>query len=121
MLQKEDNFDIKEYFPFIIDEFEALGIKIELTKKNKKTISHIESAFLKNDTSIHTLDIEIPNISNLFSGIHSGKKLKIKFEVDVNPPLNFQTSSHTLLLPTTFNIVAMTLPCLYAGKLHALL
>ncbi len=121
LLQKEDNFDIKEYFPFIIDEFEALGIKIELTKKNKKTISHIESAFLKNDTSIYTLDMEIPNISSVFSGIRSGKKLKIKFEVDVNPPLNFQTASHTLLLPTTFNIVAMTLPCLYAGKVHAIL
>jgi len=92
-----------------------------LRKKTKSQKSAIESAFLKNDTSIHTLDIEIDDLSNILGGIHSGKKLKIKFEVDTNPPLKFQTTSHTLLLPTTFNIIAMTLPNLYAGKLHAVL
>ncbi len=76
---------------------------------------------MKNDTFIHTLDIQIPNLSNIFDSVHSGKKLKIKFEVDTNPPLKFQTISHTLLLPTTFNVIAMTLPSLYAGKVHALL
>jgi hypothetical protein len=90
-------------------------------KKSKINSTNIESAFLKNDTSIHTLNIQIPNLSNIFDSIHSGKKLKIKLEVDINPPLKFQTSSHTLLLPTTFNIIAMTLPSLYAGKVHALL
>ena len=121
LLQKDDDFDIEEYFPFVVDEFEALGIKIELTKKSKKTISNIESAFLKNNTSIHTLNIDIPKLSSIFGTFHSGKKLKIKFEIDTNPPLKFETSTHTMLLPTTFNIVAMNLSCLYAGKLHAIL
>ncbi len=121
LLKKNSKFDIKHYFPFIVDEFEALGLKITLSKKDKSNSSNIESAFLKNDTSIHILDIQIPNLSNIFDSVHSGKKLKIKFEVDTNPPLKFQTLSHTLLLPTTFNIIAMTLPCLYAGKVHALL
>jgi len=121
LLEKVSSFDIEHYFPFVIDEFEALGIKITLSKKSKSNKTTIESAFLKNDTSIHTLDIEIDNLSNILNGVHSGKKLKIKFEVDTNPPLKFQTSSHTLLLPTTFNVIAMTQPNLYAGKLHALL
>ena len=121
LLQKDDEFDIEKYFPFIVDEFEALGINISLVKKSKSNGSNIESAFLKNDTSIHTLDIQTPDLLNLYSSVHSGKKLKIKIEVDLNPPLNFQTASHTLLLPTTFNIVAMTLPNLFAGKIHALL
>jgi predicted nucleotidyltransferase component of viral defense system len=121
LLQKDDKFDIEKYFPFIVDEFEALDLTISLLKKSKSNTSNIESAFLKNDTSIHTLDIQTPNLSNLYSSVHSGKKLKIKIEVDLNPPLNFQTTSHTLLLPTTFNIVAMTLPNLFAGKIHALL
>ena len=118
LLQKNEEFDIEEYFPFIVDEFEALGIKISLSKKLKTNSSAIESAFLKNNTSIHTIDIQAPEF---FSAVHSGKKIKIKFEVDTNPPLKFQTISHTLLLPTTFNIIAMTLPSLYAGKLHAIL
>jgi len=121
LLAKDPSFDIETYFPYVIDEFEALGIKMTLRKKTKVQESDIESAFLKNDTSIHTLDIEIDDLSNILGGIHSGKKLKIKFEVDTNPPLKFQTTSHTLLLPTTFNIIAMTLPNLYAGKLHAVL
>jgi len=41
--------------------------------------------------------------------------------VDTNPPLNFRTEVKTLLLPVTFNIVSMTLPNLYAGKMHAVL
>ncbi|MCD6212223.1 MAG: nucleotidyl transferase AbiEii/AbiGii toxin family protein [Sulfurovum sp.] len=121
LLSKDPTFDIETYFPYVIDEFEALGIKMTLRKKTKTQESDIESAFLKNDTSIHTLDIEIDDLSNILDGVHSGKKLKIKFEVDTNPPLKFQTTSHTLLLPTTFNITAMTLPNLYAGKLHAVL
>jgi len=121
LFSKDPGFDIETYFPHVIDEFEALGIKMTLRKKTKVQESDIESAFLKNDTSIHTLDIEIDDLSNILGGIHGGQKLKIKLEVDTNPPLKFQTTSHTLLLPTTFNIIAMTLPNLYAGKLHAVL
>ena len=121
LLKKNNDFNLEVYFPYIIDEFEALGITISLSKKSKINSTAIESAFLKNDTAIHTLNLEITDLSHILNGVHSGKKLKIKFEVDTNPPLKFQTSSYTLLLPVTFNIVAMTLPNLYAGKLHALM
>jgi hypothetical protein len=122
LLEKNDDFDIEQYFRPIIDEFEALGIKIDIAKKEKKNFaSDITSAFLKNGTSIHTLKIEANDLGNILDGIHSGKKLKIKFEVDVNPPLKFKTESKTLLLPKTFNIITMTLPNLYAGKMHAVL
>lgn len=122
LLEKNDEFDIEQYFSSIVDEFEALGIKIDIAKKEKKNFaSDITSAFLKNGTSIHTLKIEANDLGNILEGIHSGKKLKIKFEVDINPPLKFQTESKTLLLPKTFNVITMTLPNLYAGKMHAVL
>ncbi len=122
LLEKNDDFNIEQYFSSIIDEFEALGIKIDIDKKEKKNFaSDITSAFLKNGTSINTLKIEANDLGNILDGIHSGKKLKIKFEVDINPPLKFQTESKTLLLPKTFNIITMTLPNLYAGKMHAVL
>ena len=117
LLEKNKDFDIEKYFPSVVSEFEALGIGINLTKKSKSSETNIESAFLKNDTSIHTLNIEAKGLEN----IHSGRKIKIKLEVDTNPPLKFQTESKTLLLPMTFNVRTMTLPNLYAGKMHALL
>lgn len=122
LLNKNMSFNIEHYFSYIIDEFEALGISIDLKKKNKRPeSSNIESAFLKNNTSIHTLDINTDNLENILGGIHHGKKIKIKIEVDTNPPLKFQTEAKTLLMPATFNIVSMTLPNLYAGKMHAVL
>ena len=108
---------MEKYFPSIVNEFEALGIEISLNKKSKSNETNIESAFLKNDTSIHTLNIEAKGLED----IHNGRRIKIKLEVDTNPPLKFQTESKTLLLPMTFNIRTMTLPNLYAGKMHALL
>jgi len=122
LLEKNLSFNIEQYFPSVIDEFEALGIKIDLTKKVKKnSSSDIESAFLKNGTSMHTLHIQVNDLDDILGGIHSGKKLKIKFEVDTNPPLKFQTEAKTLLMPKTFNIITMTKPNLYAGKMHVIL
>lgn len=121
LLEKNPDFAIEKYFLHVKDEFEALGISITLSKKTKVSSSTIESAFLKNDTSIHTLNIQANNLDTILNGIHSGKRLKIKFEVDTNPPLKFQTESKTLLLPITFTVKSMTLPNLYAGKMHALL
>lgn len=122
LLEKDKSFNIDRFFPFIIEEFDALGIKINLRSKNKKgSSSNIESAFLKNDTQIRTLDIKVNNLDSILSGVYSGKLIKIKLEVDTNPPLKFQTETKTLLLPVTFNIISMTLPNLYAGKMHAVL
>ncbi|QIV96806.1 nucleotidyl transferase AbiEii/AbiGii toxin family protein [Allofrancisella inopinata] len=122
LLEKDRSFDIEKYFPFIVDEFEALGVTIDLKKKTKQnTCSDIESAFLKNDTSIHTLNVHCNNLGDLLDGIHSGKRLKIKIEIDINPSLKFQIEPKTLLMPKTFNIMSMTLPNLFAGKMHAIL
>lgn len=115
--EKNINFSLEDYFPFVIDEFEALGIKIALIQKEKRRYSNIKSAFLKNDTSIHVLDIQ----ANGLQSIPENKKIKIKLEIDTNPPLKFQSETKTLLMPMTFNVQTMTLPSLFAGKMHALL
>lgn len=120
LLEKNTSFKIEPYFQYIVDEFDALGISVSLTAKQKKT-SNITSAFLKNDTSVHTLDIKVDGLTEIISNIHSGRKIKIKIEVDTKPPLKFQTEAKTLLMPVTFNLVSMTLPNLFAGKMHAVL
>lgn len=122
LLEQNSKFDLEDYFPFIIDEFEALGIEIDLKKKNKTNKStQIESAFLKNNTQIHSLNINLDSIKSILRNLHNKKSLKIKIEVDINPPIKFHVETKTLLMPRTFNIISMTKENLFAGKMHAVL
>ena len=111
LLQPNPNFDLDPFFAPIRKEFEALSIPIELSKKKKTRASAIQSAFLKTDSQIHALHINLPSM----------RKIKIKFEVDCRPPLGFQTEEKLLLQPFSFYVKTYTLPNLFAGKLHALL
>lgn len=122
LLKEDSNFKIENYFSYIVDEFEALGIEVDLKKKNKTNKStQIESAFLKNNTQIHSLDINLDSIKNFLKNLHIKKTLKIKIEVDTKPPMKFQVESKTLFMPKTFNIITMTKENLFAGKMHAVL
>jgi len=109
LLQPDVNFSIENYFNSIESEFKALGRKIEIVKKIKKGDSNIESAFLKDNTEIYNIQFQ------------TTPSIKIKLEVDTNPPLQFQTEHKFLLLPFSFMAQCFTLPALFAGKMHAFL
>ena len=51
----------------------------------------------------------------------SKPSIKIKIEVDTDPPLNFETENLLLSKPFSFYVNCFTLPNLFAGKMHALL
>ncbi len=108
LLNKDDSFNIEEYFPAIIDEFKSLGRDIAITKKDKKSFGKVESAFLKDTTEVYDLTFQ------------TEKSLKVKIEVDTMPPLKFETEQKLLLQPFSFMVRCFTLPDLFAGKLHAL-
>ena len=57
----------------------------------------------------------------LLRGLHSEQKLKIRLEVDVDPPGGFETETKPILQPVPFAVRAYSLPDLFAGKMHALL
>ena len=109
LLEKNPDFHFEEYFPAIIEEAKLLGREITITKKDKKNFSKVESAFLKDNTDIYNLAFQ------------TEKTLKIKIEVDKEPPVGFNTEQKLLMLPFSFQTRCMTLPSLYAGKLHALI
>jgi len=92
-----------------LSPFKSLGRDIVISKKEKKTQTNIESAFLKDDSAIYNVHFR------------TERNIKIKIEVDVNPPLGFSTDHKFLLLPYSFMVRCYTLPDLYAGKMHALL
>jgi hypothetical protein len=91
---------------------------ISLKHKTKLNISNIDSTFLKSETLWSELIFE--------STIHQIKfpskpSIKIKIEVDTDPPLNFETENLLLSKPFSFYVNCFTLPNLFAGKMHALL
>lgn len=118
LLSEEKDFSLEPYFRSIQEEFESLGMSVSMRKKTKIHITPIESAFLKSDTLWQELVLEdiVKQI-----GIKSNKNIKIKIEVDRNPPLHFQTEENLLLRPFSFYVKCFDLPSLFAGKMHALL
>lgn len=118
LLKKNSNFDITPYFHNISEEFRALGLTVTLTHKSKTIDTNIDSAFLKSDTIWSEIILENSNVSlNLIRK----PVIKIKLEIDKNPPLGFETENLLLLRPFSFQVNCMKLPDLYAGKMHALL
>ena len=108
LLAKNPDFTLEPYFPAIIEEARLLGRTVTITKKDKRTFGKVESAFLKDNTDVYNLTFQ------------TEKALKIKIEVDVNPPLEFSTEQKLLMQPFSFTTRCFTLPDLYAGKMHAL-
>lgn len=109
LLQADENFALENYFDAIISEFKALGKEIIINKKLKTTQTNVESAFLKENTEIYDLQFT------------TEKRIKVKIEVDTQPPLGFVTEFKLLLLPFSFMTRCYSLPDLYAGKMHAFL
>ena len=109
LLAPNKAFDFSRYFQPIIDEFALVGRKVEITKKDKKAFGKVESAFLKDNTDVYDVTFQ------------TEKSVKIKIEVDTQPPLKFDTEQKLLLLPKSFMVRCYTLPNLFAGKMHALL
>jgi predicted nucleotidyltransferase component of viral defense system len=118
LMKADEGFTLEPYFSAILTEFDALGIKVRINEKEKAKRSSIESAFLKTETIWKELVLE--DILKQ-TGVKSNKPIKIKIEVDRNPPLGFQTEEKLLIRPFSFYVRCFKLPSLFAGKLHALL
>jgi predicted nucleotidyltransferase component of viral defense system len=108
LLSPDEDFKFENYFQPIIDEFDSLGRKVEIKKKDKKTFGRVDSAFLKDNTDVYNIAFQ------------TEKMVKVKIEVDTQPPLLFATEQKPLTIPYTFMVRCFQLPDLYAGKMHAL-
>jgi len=117
LIAPDENFDLSIYESAIIEALHSFGFEVTIQMKNSE--SNIKSAFLKGNTSQHLLNIEAPE--DIVKAFGQGRLVKIKFEVDTQPPLDFESEKKTLLVPSPFTINAMTLPSLFAGKMHAIL
>lgn len=118
LLKVDHGFSLEKYQDAIINEFAALGMRVSISEKQKVAKSNINSAFLKSETLWKELVLEgiIPQ-----NGLKETANIKIKIEVDIVPPLGFSTEEKLLLQPFSFYVKCLSLPDLFAGKMHALL
>jgi len=118
LLEVNHRFSLDKYLEAIRIEFEAAGMQVSIKEKLKTNKNNIESAFLKSETIWKELVLEhiIPQ-----NGLDQIANIKIKLEVDTEPPLGFETEEKLLLKPFSFYVKCFAIPDLFAGKMHALL
>ena len=118
LLETGSGFLLDKYLDAILAEFNALGMQVSVREKQKTIQNNIESAFLKSETIWKELVLEgvVPQ-----NGLEQKANIKIKLEVDTEPPLGFETEEKLLLRPFSFYVKCFTISNLFAGKMHALL
>ena len=113
------DFDLCSYFPVLEKEVKAFGLNVEIQEKEKTKDSNIRSAFLKGNTKEHLLLFYADERD--VGSVAKNEVVKIKFEVDTNPPA-FATYEHKYrLLPVPYEIRLYDMPSLFAGKIHAVI
>jgi predicted nucleotidyltransferase component of viral defense system len=119
LLETNEDFFLSGYFAAIKDEIESYGFNIEIIENIDKQQSQIESAFIKTNTKIHLLMIGLSQSE--VNNIPRNQLIRIKFEIDKDPPLDFNTETKFLLNPLPFGVKVFVPSDLFAGKMHALL
>ncbi len=119
LLTPSPKFNISGYFEILEREIGSYGFEVSLSKRQKRIESAVQSAFVKADTMKHLLTIEAGE--KIVRQIPHGQLIKIRIEVDTDPPPKFSSETKFLLQPIPFSVRSVVLPDLFAGKMHALL
>lgn len=119
LIKPDADFSVSSYCKFITDELAVFGFKVTVEKKKKAKHTAIESAFIKGNTLIHLLQIE--GLDNPESGTHKNELLKIKLEIDTDPPPGADYDVQFLLNPIPFSVKCYDVSSMFAGKMHAFL
>jgi len=117
LLKPSKDFSLGSFGESLKREVESYGFDVDII--HRAGVSQIDSAFLKANT--HRELLMIGAGESVVRGVHPRQNLKIKIEVDTDPPGGFETESRYVLQPIPFAVRTYTLPDLFAGKLHAVL
>lgn len=110
--QPAADFQLKNHLRNLTHELSAYGYDIEISDRSK-TDSAIKSAFIKDNSLVKVI--------NLHNSTGQTAKIKIKLEIDTNPPTGSGHELKYLDFPFVSAVAIQDKPSLFAGKLHALL
>jgi predicted nucleotidyltransferase component of viral defense system len=117
LISPNSDFDLKPYFNGLETELASVGLKFSIEEKIKSVDSDIKSAFLKGNTKEHI--VSIYGLQDI--NINPSEIIKIKFEVDTNPPAFASFENKYRLLPSPYQVKLYDMPSLFAGKVHAVI
>lgn len=112
--QPDNGFQVESYISNLAVEFKAFGFELEVIDRSEAELP-VKKVFLK-DNSIG----KVLKLKHLKSD-RSEKKIKIKLEIDTNPPDHAGYESKMVDFPFIFSLTALDRSGLFAGKIHALL
>jgi len=119
LLKSDPSFDLSSFTAVVQDELGAYGLEMTVTEKIKQNDSPVKSAFIKGGTQIHLL--KIASVQPPVTGIHPQEQIRVKLEVDTQPPGGATFEMKYQLRPVPYSVRLYSLPSLFAGKVHALL
>ena len=115
----DSGFVLSRFFPVLKKESSSYGLNVEISEKEKTKDSAIRSAFLKGNTREHLLLFYLAD--SAAAGITGTEMIKIKFDVDTDPPAGATFEHKYRLLPAPYEITLYDTPSLFAGKVHAVI
>lgn len=105
-------FVMEPHFYAAQQELTAFGLASDLQDMGKKH-SAVAKGFIKMSSVDKILSVE--------TKIGRRPMVRVRLDVDTNPPAGQETEVKTVLWPSAFPVVAGNIPSLFAGKIHALL
>lgn len=112
--ESDTNFSWQQYLTLIDTTLEQFGYSVELQDKSHRD-NTVKKAFIKDDSIVKVLRLAYAN------RLGTQRKIRIKLEIDSNPPGGDEFESAFIGFPAPSSITVETLPTLFAGKSHALL
>ncbi|MEN6386041.1 MAG: nucleotidyl transferase AbiEii/AbiGii toxin family protein [Phycisphaerales bacterium] len=107
------NFKLQPHLQSLARELETYGYKVDISDRSEANIA-VRKAF-KDDSIGKVLQLNHIGKSGPF------RKIRIKLEIDTNPPSGSQSEIKYLDFPFVSSVTVQDKPSLFAGKTHALL
>lgn len=110
----DGSFELGRYLNAVLEDLGAFGYRIEIDDRSGVD-EVVKKAFLKDDSIGRLLTLGFrPKTGHM-------RKIRIKFEVDSNPPAGANYEVRIMDFPFPSAVSLFDLPSLFAGKMHALL
>jgi hypothetical protein len=106
-------FDWTPYLKILVEVFAQFGLKLDAQPKERMDKA-VREAVLKDESIASQLDLT-------FAGTGRRRTIKIKLEIDTNPPPRSGEASTFLDFPSDYEVRHQDLPSNFALKIHALL